>query len=87
VFYIFLQQAKITILLILNRQLFMQIVKDDQKVFVHLVNTVQKTPKNILKASFTMIRYLELRIIDGVSVSLVSPWPWRSAAKQSDLAN
>jgi hypothetical protein len=29
-----------------------------------------------------MITYLELRLKDGVSVSLVSPWPWRSAAKQ-----
>jgi hypothetical protein len=26
-----------------------------------------------------MITYLELGIADGVSVSLVSPWPWRSA--------
>jgi hypothetical protein len=34
--------------------------------------------------SLTMITYLELGITDGVSVSLVSPWPWRSAAKQSD---
>jgi hypothetical protein len=31
-----------------------------------------------------MITWLELGITDGVSVSLVSPWPWRSAAKQSD---
>jgi hypothetical protein len=31
-----------------------------------------------------MITYLELGITDGVSVSLVSPWPWRSAAKQSN---
>jgi hypothetical protein len=34
--------------------------------------------------SLVMITKLELGIIDGVSVSLVSPWPWRSAAKQSD---
>jgi hypothetical protein len=32
-----------------------------------------------------MITYLELGITDGVSLSLVSPWPWRSAAKQSAL--
>jgi hypothetical protein len=34
--------------------------------------------------SLTMITYFELGILDGVSVSLVSPWPWRSAANQSD---
>jgi ribosome-binding ATPase YchF (GTP1/OBG family) len=34
--------------------------------------------------SLTKITYLELGITNGVSVSLVSPWPWRSAAKQSD---
>jgi hypothetical protein len=36
--------------------------------------------------SLTMITYLESGIADGVSVSLVSPWPWRSSAKQSDRA-
>jgi transposase len=29
---------------------------------------------------------LELGITDGVSLNLVSPWPWPSAAKQSDWA-
>jgi predicted nucleic acid binding AN1-type Zn finger protein len=37
--------------------------------------------------SLTMITQLELAITDGVSVSLASPWPWRSAAKQSDWAS
>jgi hypothetical protein len=32
--------------------------------------------------SLTMIMYLESVISDGVSVSLVSPWPCRSAVKQ-----
>jgi hypothetical protein len=49
---------------------------------------VQKTPQKYFKQfqSLTMITYLELGIADGVSVSLVAPWPWRSAAKQSDWA-
>jgi hypothetical protein len=33
--------------------------------------------------SLTMIKQLELGIIDGISMSLVSPWPWQSVAKQS----
>jgi hypothetical protein len=36
--------------------------------------------------SLTMVTYLELGITDGVNVSLVSPWSWRLAAKQSDWA-
>jgi hypothetical protein len=32
-----------------------------------------------------MITWLELGITDGISVSLVSAWPWQSAAKQSDF--
>jgi hypothetical protein len=36
--------------------------------------------------SLTMITYLELVISDVFIVSIVSPWPWRSAAKQSDWA-
>jgi hypothetical protein len=36
--------------------------------------------------SLTMITLLELGITDSVNVSLVAPWPWRSAAKQSDWA-
>jgi hypothetical protein len=34
--------------------------------------------------SLATIAELELWITDGVSVSLVSPWSWWSAAKQSD---
>jgi hypothetical protein len=49
--------------------------------------TVQNTQKYFkLFLSLTMLTYLELEITDGVSVSLVSPWPWWSAAKQSDWA-
>jgi hypothetical protein len=36
--------------------------------------------------ALTMIMYFELGITDGISASLVSPWPWRSAAKQSAWA-
>jgi hypothetical protein len=55
------------------------------KVPVHLLITVQKTRKNILN-SFNHNYNVQLAITDGVSVSLVSPWPWRSAAKQTDWA-
>jgi hypothetical protein len=47
--------------------------------------TVQKHAKTFKQfQSLTMLTYLELGITDGISVSLVSPWLWRSAAKQSD---
>jgi hypothetical protein len=60
-------------------------VQGDQKVSVHLITTVQNTQKYFKKfQSLTMITELESGIADGVSVSVVSPWPWRSAAKQSD---
>jgi hypothetical protein len=64
------------------------LIQGDQKVPVHLMITVQKTHKKYFKQfqSLTTITQLELGITDGVSVSLVSPWPWRSAAKQSDWA-
>jgi hypothetical protein len=61
---------------LLNRE-----IQVDQKVSVHLMITVHKTSKNILKfQSLTMITYLEFGITDGVSVNLVSSWFWRSAA-------
>jgi hypothetical protein len=62
-------------------------VQGDQKVSMHLTIAVQKHAKIQYFEQFqspAMITYLELRIADGVSVSLVSPWLWRSAAKQSD---
>jgi hypothetical protein len=37
--------------------------------------------------SLAIITWLELGITDGVSVSLVSPWPWRSAVKQIERSN
>jgi len=65
----------------------MEIIQGDQKVSMHLTITVQKHTKIQYFKQFqspTMITYLELRVTDGVSVSLVFPWPWRSAAKQSE---
>jgi hypothetical protein len=56
--------------------------QSDQKISLLLMITVHKTRKNILNS----FNQLELGITDSVSVSLVSPWPWRSAAKQSDCA-
>jgi hypothetical protein len=44
----------------------------------------QKCPKQF--QSITMATLLELGITDGVIISIVSPWPWWSAAKQSDLS-
>jgi hypothetical protein len=42
---------------------------------------ITKTSKNILNRLIIMITYLELGIKGGVSVSLVSPWPWLSACQ------
>jgi hypothetical protein len=57
------------------------------KVSVHLMIKYKNTKKYFKQFQWlTMITYLELGIKDGVSVSLVSPWLWRSAAKQSDWA-
>jgi hypothetical protein len=57
-------------------------IQGDQKVSVHLMVRVQKTQKYFKQfKSLTMITQLELGMTDGVSVSLVSPWPWRSPAK------
>jgi hypothetical protein len=59
-----------------------KIMQGDQNVSVHLMITVQTTQKYFKQfQSITMITQLELGITDGVSVRLVSPWPWRSAAK------
>jgi hypothetical protein len=60
----------------------------DQKLSVHLMITAQKARRDIFNQLQLrpMITELQLRITDGVSVSLMSPWPWRSAAKQSDWA-
>jgi uncharacterized membrane protein affecting hemolysin expression len=58
-------------------------IQGDQKVSVYLMFTIHtKIRQKYFKQfqALTMITYLELGIIDGVSVSLVSPWPWRSAA-------
>jgi hypothetical protein len=61
------------------------IMQGDQKGSVHLMITEQNTQKYFKQfQSLTMITELELGITDGVSVSLVSPWSWRSAAKPSD---
>jgi hypothetical protein len=58
-------------------------IQGDQKVSVRLMIIVQEHEKYFKQfQSLTMISLLELGIIDGVSVSLVSPWPWRSATKQ-----
>jgi hypothetical protein len=60
-------------------------VQDDQKVSVHLMITVQKHPRKDIFYQFqslTKITQFELEITDGVSVSLVSPWPRRLAAKE-----
>jgi hypothetical protein len=47
--------------------------------------TVKNTQKYVKQfQSLTMITWLELGITDGVSASLVFPWPWRWAAKLSD---
>jgi hypothetical protein len=55
----------------------------DQKVSVYLMIEVKNTQKYFKQfQSLTIITYLELGITDGVSVSLVSSWPWRSAGKQ-----
>jgi hypothetical protein len=45
--------------------------------------TVQKNTQIYFKQfqSLTIITWLEIGITDGFSVSLVSPWRWRSAAK------
>jgi hypothetical protein len=62
-------------------------VQGDLKVSLHLMITVQNTQKYTYVKQFqslTMITYLGLWITDGVSVSLVSLWPWPSAAKRSD---
>jgi hypothetical protein len=58
------------------------IIQGNQKVSVHLIITVQKKHAKYFKhfQSLTTIKWLELGVTDGVSVSLVSPWPWRSAA-------
>jgi hypothetical protein len=47
-------------------------IQDDQKLSVHLMNTVQKHAKHFKQfKSLTVITYLELGITDGVSVSRV----------------
>jgi hypothetical protein len=61
------------------------LIEGDQKVSVQLIITVQNKQTYFKQFQLlTMITYFELGITDGVSVSLVSPWPWRSVAKQSD---
>jgi hypothetical protein len=61
------------------------VVQGDQKVSMHLMITVQNTQKYFKQfQSLTVITCLELGMTDGVSVSLVSPWPWWSAAKLSN---
>jgi hypothetical protein len=57
----------------------------DQIVSVNLKMTVQKSTPIYFKhfKLLNMITYLELSITDGVSLSLVSLWPWRSAVMQS----
>jgi hypothetical protein len=52
-------------------------MQGDQKVSVHLMITVQKKMQKYFKQfqSLTKITKLELGITDGISVSLVSPWP------------
>jgi hypothetical protein len=66
-------------------------IQSDEKVPVHLTTTVQKHAKIFKTVSITchdnVVRIRDKRWRYGVSVSLVSPWPWRSAAKQSDWAN
>jgi hypothetical protein len=60
-------------------------IQGDQKVSVHLMIIVQKHEQYFKQfQSLNMITLLELGIIDGVSVSLVSPWPWRSTTKQNE---
>jgi hypothetical protein len=69
----------------LMRFIYDIVLQGDQKVCAlddHSTRNTQKYFKQF--QSLTMITQLELGITDGVSVSLVSPLPWRSAAKQSD---
>jgi hypothetical protein len=57
-------------------------IQGDQKVSVHLMITGQKTGQTVSITYHDNV--VKLGITDGVSESLVSPWPWRSCAKQSD---
>jgi hypothetical protein len=62
------------------------LLQGDKKKCVNLMITVLKKTQKYFKQfqSLTAITWLELGIRDGVSVSLVFLWPWRSAAKQTD---
>jgi hypothetical protein len=62
-------------------------IPGDKKFCVHLMSTVQKRRRNILVSVTYHDNVVRIRDNVDVSVSVVSPGPWRSAAKQIESSS